>query len=190
MKFIETPLRDVILIEPTVYGDARGYFYEVYNEARFVAEGIHAQFIQDNHSGSARGILRGLHFQVRHPQGKLVRVAVGAVYDLVVDLRRSSVSYGQWYGTILSAENKRQVWVPPGFAHGFYVLSEWADFLYKITDRYDPQAEMTLRWDDPTLQIPWPLLDGQAPGLSAKDQNGRSFVDVFDGIDDIDPVYR
>jgi dTDP-4-dehydrorhamnose 3,5-epimerase len=190
MKFVETPLRDVMLIEPSVYGDTRGFFFEVYNEHRFAEAGIQAHFIQDNHSGSGRGILRGLHFQVRHAQGKLVRVSAGEVFDLVVDLRRSSPTYGQWYGTNLSAENKHQLWIPPGFAHGFYVLSEWAEFLYKVTERYDPTGEVTLRWDEPSLNIPWPLLAGQAPVLSVKDQRGRSFQDLFIGIEEIDPVYR
>lgn len=190
MKFLQTPLRDVILIEPTVYGDTRGFFYEVFNEQRFAEGGIKAHFVQDNHSGSSRGILRGLHFQLRHPQGKLVRVTSGEVYDVAVDLRRSSPTYGQWYGEVISAENKRQLWVPPGFAHGFYVLSDWAEFLYKVTDRYDPQSEMTLRWDDETLKIEWPLLNKQTLNLSAKDQQGRSFTDLFLGFEDFDPVYK
>lgn len=189
MKFIQTPLRDVILIETAVHGDARGFFYEVFNAQRFADGGIQAQFIQDNHSGSERGILRGLHLQARHPQGKLVRVVAGAVYDVAVDLRRNSLTAGQWYGAVLSSENKYQLWVPPGFAHGFYVLSDWAEFLYKVTDCYDPQSELTLRWDDESLKIEWPLLDGQAPRLSAKDQQGRSLMDLFQGIEDIDPVY-
>jgi dTDP-4-dehydrorhamnose 3,5-epimerase len=189
MKFIETPLSDVILIEPTVYGDSRGFFCEVYNAARFAEQGIQAHFIQENHSGSGQSILRGLHLQARHPQGKLVRVAVGEVYDLVVDLRLGSPTYGHWYGTNLSAENRLQLWIPPGFAHGFYVLSEWAEFLYKVTEPYDPASERTLRWNDASLNIPWPLLNGQPPKLSVKDQHGLSFADLFVGVEGIDPIY-
>lgn len=168
-----TPLRipDVILVEPKVFGDSRGFFYESYNERAFAeATGVAARFVQDNHSRSRRGVLRGLHYQVRQPQGKLVRVVRGAVFDVAVDVRRGSATFGQWVGAELSEENQRQLWVPEGFAHGFLVLSEFADFLYKTTDYYAPEHERCISWNDPAIGIAWPL-QGE-PVLSAKDSQG------------------
>ncbi len=175
MKFVETPLQDVYLIEPRVFGDSRGFFMETWNREAFRAAGFDINFVQDNHSRSARGILRGLHFQMEHTQGKLVRVTAGEVFDVAVDLRRSSPTLGQWYGVSLSAENQRMLWVPPGFAHGFYVTSDYADFIYKCTDVYHPGSEKTLAWDDPTVGIEWPVPAGEAPQLSAKDADGLSW---------------
>lgn len=177
MKAIPTDLPDVIILEPKVFGDERGFFFESFN-ARTFAEvtGVQREFVQDNHSRSQRGVLRGLHYQVKQPQGKLVRVTQGEVFDVVVDLRRSSATFGSWAGIILSAENKRQLWVPEGFAHGFLVLSESAEFLYKTTDYYAPEHERCIRWDDPDLAIDWPITE--APQLSAKDQAGVNFKDA------------
>ncbi len=170
MQVIPTALPEVLLIEPKVFGDDRGFFFESYNRRAFCeATGIDSEFVQDNHSGSARHVLRGLHYQIRQPQGKLVRCVVGSVFDVAVDLRRSSPRFGQWVGVELSAENKRMLWVPPGFAHGFLVLSESAEFLYKTTDYYAPEHERVIAWNDPDIGIRWPL-DGAAPRLSAKDQ--------------------
>lgn len=183
MKFTHcSPFQDVLLIEPTVFGDARGFFMEIYQAAHFAQAGITAQFVQDNHSGSRQGILRGLHYQIKQTQGKLVRVVAGEVYDVVVDLRRFSPSYGCWVGAYLSAENKLQLWVPPGFAHGFLVTSQWAEVVYKVTDYYAPQWERTLLWNDPQLGIAWPLEPGQEPLLSEKDRQGSLLNDapVFD----------
>ncbi|MET0267405.1 MAG: dTDP-4-dehydrorhamnose 3,5-epimerase [Duganella sp.] len=169
MNVVTTPLAGLLLLEPRVFGDDRGYFFESYN-ARLFAEltGVTTPFVQDNHSRSAKGVLRGLHYQIQQPQGKLVRVTEGAVFDVVVDLRKSSPTFGQWYGVELSAENKRQVWIPPGFGHGFVVTSEAASFLYKTTDYWAPEFERAVLWNDPAIGIEWPL-DG-APVLSAKDQ--------------------
>lgn len=178
MKFTKTPITDVVLVEPEVFGDARGFFMETWQEEKFKAAGIDAEYVQDNHSRSSQWTLRGLHLQVQHTQGKLVRVALGSVFDVVVDLRRSSPSFGAWWGVELSAENHRILWVPPGLAHGILITSESADFLYKCTDFYSPQHERTLAWDDPTLQIRWPLPTGVAPKLSAKDARGASFADI------------
>jgi dTDP-4-dehydrorhamnose 3,5-epimerase len=178
MKFIETPLKDMFVLEPRVFGDERGFFLETWNLDTFRAAGFDLHFVQDNHSRSAHGILRGLHFQMEHPQGKLVRVTSGEVFDVAVDLRRSSPTLGQWYGVTLSAENKRMLWVPPGFAHGFYVTSDSADFLYKCTDIYHPASEKTLAWNDPTVGIEWPVPVGEAPQLSAKDAQGLSWADI------------
>jgi dTDP-4-dehydrorhamnose 3,5-epimerase len=178
MKFIETPLRDVYVLEPKVFGDQRGFFMETWNRDTFRAAGFDLNFVQDNHSRSARGILRGLHFQMEHTQGKLVRVTAGSVFDVAVDLRRSSPTLGQWFGVHLSAENQRMMWVPPGFAHGFYVTSDYADFLYKCTDVYHPASEKTLAWNDPTVGIEWPVPAGETPQLSAKDAVGLSWDDV------------
>jgi len=170
MNFIKAPIDGVIVCEPKVFGDARGFFYESFNQRAFdEAVGHAVQFVQDNHSRSAKGVLRGLHFQrPPHAQGKLVRVAAGAVWDVAVDIRAGSATYGQWFGVELSADNHRQLWIPPGLAHGFIVLSESADFLYKTTDYYAPQAEGSVRWDDPDLAIGWPDV-GKAPALSSKD---------------------
>jgi len=169
-------IADVLLLNPTVFGDARGFFFESYNQRMLASLGIHHAFVQDNHSRSGKNVLRGLHYQVRQPQGKLVRVVVGEVFDVAVDLRHGSPSFGQWTGAVLSAENKRMLWAPPGFAHGFLVLSEWAEFLYKATDFYAPRFERTIRWDDPDLAIEWPL--SGAPQLSAKDMSGTRFRDA------------
>jgi len=178
MKFLETPLKDVYLIEPKVFGDSRGFFLETWNEETFRDAGFDLTFVQDNHSRSSSGILRGLHFQTEQTQGKLVRITSGEVFDVAVDLRRSSPTLGQWYGVSLSAENYRMLWVPPGFAHGFYVVSEYADFLYKCTELYHPASELTLAWNDPTVGIEWPIPAGEEPRLSAKDANGLSWDDI------------
>jgi dTDP-4-dehydrorhamnose 3,5-epimerase len=178
MKFTSTPIAGVMLIEPQVFGDARGFFTETWQEEKFRAAGIEAAFVQDNHSRSKQWTLRGLHLQVEHTQGKLVRVAMGGVYDVVVDLRRSSPSYGASWGVELSAENHLMLWVPPGLAHGILVTTESADFLYKCTDFYRPEHERTLAWDDAALKIRWPLPAGVAPNLSAKDARGASFAEI------------
>jgi len=178
MRIEKTPLSGVLLLEPQVFGDSRGFFFESWNRARFAEAGLPIDFVQDNHSRSGRGTLRGLHFQTRHPQGKLVRVTVGAVYDVVVDLRQSSPTLGQWYGVELSAENHKMLWVPPGFAHGFYVLSASADFLYKCSDLYDPGSEVCLRWDDPTVAVDWPLLPEVPVIVSDKDRAGLSWSEL------------
>jgi len=172
MNLTPTALPEVLLIEPKVFGDARGFFMESWNEERFnKAVGYNVHFVQDNHSRSSRGVLRGLHYQLApHAQGKLVRCVAGAVFDVAVDMRRSSPNFGRWVGFELSAENQRQVWIPPGFAHGFVVTSETADFLYKTSGRYAPEHEGAVRWDDPTIGVEWPL-HGVTPQLSAKDVN-------------------
>ena len=174
MPYTVTPtaLPEVLILEPKVFGDARGFFYESFSQRDFeAATGERVVFVQDNHSGSVRGVLRGLHYQIQQPQGKLVRVAKGEVYDVAVDLRRSSPRFGRWVGVTLSAENRRQLWVPPGFAHGFLVTSEAAEFLYKTTDYYAPEHERSLRWNDPALGIDWPL-EGPLT-LSGKDMAAR-----------------
>lgn len=172
MKVLATDLPGVLIIEPKVFGDERGFFYESFNAQAFeAATGVHTQFVQDNHSRSQKGVLRGLHYQIDNTQGKLVRVVAGEVLDITVDIRRSSPHFGQWVGVRLSADNRRQLWVPEGFAHGFVVLSEYAEFLYKTTDYYTPASERCIRWDDPTLAIDWQL-DGPVQ-LSAKDQAGK-----------------
>jgi dTDP-4-dehydrorhamnose 3,5-epimerase len=176
-----TAIPDVLMLEPKVFGDARGFFFESFNAREFAqATGLDTQFVQDNHSKSAKGVLRGLHYQIQHSQGKLVRVVQGRVFDVAVDLRKSSSTFGRWVGMELSADNHRQVWVPPGFAHGFVVLSESAEFLYKTTDYWYPEHERTLLWNDPAIGIDWPI--DFAPQLAAKDQTGkrRAQADVFD----------
>lgn len=178
MKIINTDIDDVKIIEPAVYGDDRGFFMETWNQAAFVDAGLPGRFVQDNHSRSAHGILRGLHYQTEHTQGKLVRVTAGAVFDVAVDLRRSSATFGKWVGVELSESNRRMLWVPEKFAHGFYVLSASADFLYKCTDQYTPASEQSIQWNDPDLDIQWPLVDGQPPVLSDKDASGLSFKDA------------
>lgn len=178
MKFVPTPIADVVLIEPQVFGDDRGYFMETWHAGKFEAAGIDATFAQDNQSRSTQWTLRGLHLQVEHTQGKLVRVTAGVVFDVVVDLRRGSPSFGRWWGVELSEQNRRMLWVPPGLAHGILVTSASADFLYKCTDIYSPAHERTLAWDDPTVGIRWPLPAGTLPKLSAKDTQGRSFADI------------
>lgn len=172
MKIIETALPEVLVIEPTVYGDQRGYFYESYNERRFQElTGVAPRFVQDNHSRSSKNVLRGLHYQIRQPQGKLVRVTVGEVFDVAVDIRKSSPRFGQWVGIVLSAENRRQMWIPEGFAHGFLVTSDAAEFLYKTTDYWVPEHERCIAWNDTDIGIDWPL--DAAPVVSGKDAQGR-----------------
>jgi len=170
MKAIATAIPDVVLLEPRVFGDERGFFFENWNRRTLAELGIDADFVQDNHSRSQKNVLRGLHYQIEHAQGKLVRVTSGEVYDVAVDLRRSSPTFGQSVGFMLSADDKRMAWIPPGFAHGFCVTSEWAEFLYKTTDFWSPAHERTLLWNDPALGIPWPL-HGE-PLLAAKDTTG------------------
>ena len=179
MKVTPTALPEVLLIEPKVFGDARGFFFESWNKRALAAAGIDAEFVQDNHSCSARNVLRGLHYQVEHAQGKLVRVVNGAVFDVAVDIRRSSPNFGRWVGMTLSAQGKQMLWIPPGFAHGFLVLSDSADFLYKTTDYWYPEHERTLLWNDPALGIVWPVAG--APTLAAKDAAGQPLAqaDVF-----------
>ncbi|HEX8988887.1 MAG TPA: dTDP-4-dehydrorhamnose 3,5-epimerase [Rhodocyclaceae bacterium] len=167
---------DVLLIEPKVFGDQRGFFFESWNRRSFAALGLDIDFVQDNHSRSAKNVLRGLHYQIKHPQGKLVRAIVGEIFDVAVDLRRSSPTFGKWTGFTLSAENRRMAWIPPGFAHGFCVVSESAEFLYKTTDYWSPEHERSLAWDDPALAIPWPL--SGAPILAAKDANGLRLAEA------------
>lgn len=178
MQATRTAIADVFLLEPRVFGDDRGFFFESFNARAFAeATGADVQFVQDNHSKSAKHVLRGLHCQSVQAQGKLVRVSAGAVFDVAVDIRRDSPTYGTWVGEILSAENRRQLWIPAGLAHGFLVLSDTAEFLYKTTDFYAPQHELCIRWDDPTLKIRWPL-DGCQPVLSGKDTKGQLFLDT------------
>ena len=173
MKIVPTEIPDVVLIEPKVFGDERGFFYESWNRRALRELGVDVEFVQDNHSKSARNVLRGLHYQVEHPQGKLVRAIAGEVYDVAVDLRRTSPSFGKAVGFTLSAENKRMVWIPPGFAHGFCVLSEFAEFVYKTTDYWYPEFERSILWNDPKLNITWPT--GGEPSLAAKDRDGSTF---------------
>ena len=177
MKISETSLKDVLLFEPTVFGDERGFFLESFNQRQWQEmTGLDNCFVQDNHSRSSRGVLRGLHYQVQQTQGKLIRVVLGEIFDVAVDLRRTSPSCGQWFGCRLSAQAHRQLWVPEGFAHGFLVLSDWAEVLYKTTDYYAPEHERTLAWDDPTIGIDWPIVE--EPILSAKDHHGSAFHDA------------
>lgn len=181
MNIIPTEISDVLIIEPKVFGDERGFFFESFNQKAFSEKtGITSEFVQDNHSRSVKGVLRGLHYQIEQVQGKLLRVVAGEIFDVAVDIRKSSPTFGQWVGCILSAENKRQFWVPPGFAHGFLVVSETAEVLYKTTDYYAPQHERSILWNDPDLGIDWPLT-GITPMLSAKDQAGQTFktADLF-----------
>jgi dTDP-4-dehydrorhamnose 3,5-epimerase len=177
MKAIPQAIPEVLLLEPRVFGDERGFFFESFNQRQFEeAVGRSVSFVQDNHSRSVRNVLRGLHYQVQQPQGKLVRVVQGEVFDVAVDIRRSSPTFGQWVGAILSADNKHQLWVPEGFAHGFVVLTETAEFLYKTNDYYAPEHERCIAWDDPMLAIDWPIAD--APSLSAKDREGVLLIDA------------
>ena len=176
MKISHSKLKGCVIIEPRVFGDDRGFFLETFQAVRYKQEaGIDLPFVQDNHSRSARGVLRGLHFQKTKPQGKLVRVVRGEVYDVAVDIRKGSATFGEWEGVILSEDNKKQFWVPPGFAHGFVVLSDTADFEYKCTDYYDPSDEGSILWSDPDLDIPWPIAN---PVLSAKDESAKRLVDL------------
>lgn len=169
MEFEPTALPEVVLIRPKVFGDARGFFMESWERRKFAAAGLDREFVQDNHSRSGRHILRGLHYQILKPQGKLVRVTSGTVFDVAVDIRRASPTFGRWVGVTLSAENHHMLWVPPGFAHGYLVLSDSADFLYKVTDFWAPEHERAIRWDDPTVGVRWPLPAGAQPVLSGKD---------------------
>ena len=178
MEFVPTRIPEVVLIKPRVFGDARGFFFETWHERKFAAAGIAGHFVQDNHSHSTRYSLRGLHFQIRQPQGKLVRVSRGEVYDVVVDLRRSSPHFGQWVGVLLSETNHHMLWVPPGFAHGYLALSEEIDFLYKCTDFYAPEHERAIRWDDAQLGVQWPLPANVTPLVSDKDARAPSFRDA------------
>jgi len=179
MKVVPSALPDVLIVEPRVFGDERGFFFESYNRRALADAGLDAEFVQDNHSRSLRGVLRGLHYQVERAQGKLVRVVEGEVFDVAVDIRRSSSTFGRWMGIALSAQNKRMLWIPPGFAHGFLVLSDSADFLYKTTDYWYPEHERSLLWNDPAIGIEWPLDD--PPMLAAKDIAGRPLAsaDVY-----------
>ncbi len=177
MQISRAPIPDILIFEPKVHGDNRGYFMETWRQSWFDEKGIDLKFVQDNQSKSARGTLRGLHYQLQHPQGKLARVVAGEVFDVAVDLRRGSASFGQWYGIILSGDNKKQLWIPPGFAHGFYVMSETAELLYKCTDSYHPEDEHSLLWNDKNIGIDWPLLNAE-PLLSDKDRNGKSLLEA------------
>ena len=183
MKFTPTPLSGVLLIEPHVFQDNRGFFLESYQKKQFSEAGIPFDFVQDNHSKSCQGVLRGLHYQIKQPQGKLTRVVVGEIYDVAVDIRRSSPTFGKWFGTHLSAENKQMLWVPPGFAHGFYVISPEAELLYKATDYYAPQWDRTIVWNDPEINIQWPI-QGESPILSSKDEAGSLFsaAEVYEDL--------
>lgn len=177
MNVNTTTIPDVLIIEPRVFGDERGFFYESFNQAQFeAAAGRKVHFVQDNHSKSTKAVLRGLHYQIKQPQGKLVRVVAGEVFDVAVDLRKSSQTFGKWFGTILSGENKKQLWIPEGFAHGFVTLSESAEFLYKTTDYYSPEFERCIKWDDPLIGIDWPIIS--KPSLSIKDQIGKDLINA------------
>jgi len=181
-EFIPTTIPDVLIIKQNIHADERGFFLETYRLDQFRNAGIDVAFVQDNHSGSKQGILRGLHYQIQQTQGKLVRVVQGDVFDVAVDLRRSSATFGKWIGYHLTADSKDQLWIPPGFAHGFYVLSKWAEVTYKVTDYYAPEWERTLIWNDPSVAIEWPLIPGTSPTLSKKDSQGKSIdnVDLFE----------
>ena len=178
MRFEPTVIPDIILIRPQIHQDDRGFFMETYQAQRFGAAGLPFIYVQDNHSGSKHGTLRGLHYQIRQPQGKVMRVLVGEIYDVAVDLRRWSTTYGKWVGITLSAEEKNQLWVPPGFAHGFYVVSDWAEIAYKSTDYYAPEWERTLLWNDPAMGIEWPIPPGEHPILAPKDEQGKPLAEA------------
>jgi dTDP-4-dehydrorhamnose 3,5-epimerase len=178
MKVFNTSIPDVKIIETQVFGDERGFFMETFRASIMDELSGGKPFVQDNHSKSAQGILRGLHYQMQQTQGKLVRVVQGAVFDVAVDMRKDSVTFGQWVGEVLSAENKKQLWVPEGFAHGFYVMTESAEFVYKCTDYYAPEFDRSLKWDDPEVGIEWPLVDGIQPSVSEKDESGKSFSEA------------
>ncbi|MFK7857036.1 MAG: dTDP-4-dehydrorhamnose 3,5-epimerase [Granulosicoccus sp.] len=177
MQIIDTSLDSVKILEPRVFGDDRGFFLESWNQSVFEQHGLPTHFVQDNHSRSGQGVLRGLHYQIKQPQGKLVRVTQGEVFDVVVDMRRSSSQFGQWFGVHLSESNKRLLWVPPGFAHGFYVVSDSADFQYKCTEYYAPEHERSLLWNDSQIGIEWPIINGTEPLLAAKDVAGTALAD-------------
>jgi dTDP-4-dehydrorhamnose 3,5-epimerase len=178
MQIIPTALPDVLILAPHVMNDERGFFMETFREDSFLRAGISNRFVQDNHSGSHKGVLRGMHYQIRQPQGKLVRVVAGEVFDVAVDLREGSPTFGEWAGQALSSENKHMMWIPPGFAHGFYVMGDWAELAYKATDYYLPDAERVLLWNDPDIGIQWPIPEGQAPALSPKDSQGTRFLEA------------
>lgn len=178
MKYTRLAIPDIILMEPSVFGDHRGFFMETFRQDEFQTNAAQADFVQENHSKSSQGILRGLHYQIKQPQGKLVRVIQGEVFDVAVDIRKSSPFFGKWIGMTLSAENKKILWVPPGFAHGFYVLSPQAEFTYRCTDYYAPEHERCIRWNDPSLNIDWPVIQELSPILSQKDENGLLFKDA------------
>ena len=182
MEFVPTRIPEIILVRPKVYEDPRGYFMEVYREDRFSAGGISRSFVQENQSRSQKGVLRGLHYQIRQAQGKLVRVLSGEIFDIAVDIRRSSSTFGQWVGVILSAENRHQLWIPEGFAHGFYVMSDQAEVVYKVTDYYAPAWERSILWNDPQIGIEWPLGSDSLPTLSQKDIDGKPLAEaeIFD----------
>lgn len=178
MQVIDTSIPDVKIIQPKVFGDERGFFLETFRDDWFRENVADVVFIQENHSKSSQGILRGMHYQLEQTQGKLVRVTSGEVYDVAIDMRKNSSSFGRWFGVLLSAENKRQLWVPAGFAHGFYVTSDSAEFVYKCTDYYAPEHEVSVKWDDPQLNINWPIITNTHPSLSVKDENGLLFNDA------------
>jgi dTDP-4-dehydrorhamnose 3,5-epimerase len=178
MKFIAQKIPDVVLIEPKIFEDSRGFFLETYRQQLFAEAGITARFIQDNHSCSQQGVLRGLHYQIRYPQGKLMRVIFGEIFDVAVDIRKSSPTFGQWVGVRLSAQNKNQLWIPPGFAHGFYVISESAEVTYKVDDQYAPEWERSVLWNDPEIGIEWPILNGTTPTMSQKDMVASPLKDA------------
>jgi dTDP-4-dehydrorhamnose 3,5-epimerase len=182
MKFDRTEIPDVLIVEPRVFADPRGWFMETWERRKFAAGGLDVEFVQDNHSESSRGVLRGLHYQIRQPQGKLVRVTAGEVFDVAVDLRRSSPTFGRWVAAVLSGENRRMMWIPPGFAHGFYVLSDRAEFIYKCTDYYAPEHERSLAWNDARVGVRWPVAAGTEPLLSPKDRAGKPFdaIETFE----------
>jgi dTDP-4-dehydrorhamnose 3,5-epimerase len=177
-RFSPTEIADVILIQPTIHQDSRGFFMETYHKALYAQNEITHEFLQDNHSSSIKWTLRGLHYQITHTQGKLIKAVTGEIFDVAVDLRSSSPYFGKWVGAYLSEKNKNQLWIPPGFAHGFLVLSERADVIYKTTDYYDPEGERTIRWDDPELAIEWPIPDSVEPIISSKDATGQLFSEA------------
>lgn len=172
MKFQITEIPDILIVEPEVFTDSRGFFMETFQQQKMESAGINFKFVQDNQSRSCKGTLRGLHYQINHAQGKLVRVILGEVFDVAIDLRRSSTTFGKWVGAILSAENKKQLWIPPGFAHGFYTVSEWADVFYKATDYYSPENERSIIWNDPEIGIKWPIYENDSVIISPKDLQG------------------
>ena len=178
MKVIQTEIEEILIIQPDIFRDQRGFFMEVFKSVDFEKENIPNQFVQENQSGSKKGILRGLHYQITQPQGKLVRVTYGQIFDVAVDIRQSSKTFGKWVGKTLSKENRFQLWIPPGFAHGFYTLSDCAEISYKLTDLYSPEGERCILWDDPELMISWPLHSGEPPLLSEKDKNGKLLADA------------
>lgn len=182
MEFSPSSIPDVLYIQPKIFGDDRGFFMEVYRAELFTEIGLNVEFVQDNHSGSRQGILRGLHYQIKQPQGKLIRVVNGQIFDVAVDLRKNSPTFRKWVGDYLSSQNRMQMWIPAGFAHGFYVLSDWAEVIYKVTDYYAPQWERTLLWNDSDVGIEWPLIAGESPILSDKDSAGDRIheADLFE----------